>query len=187
MEVHAMLSRLSLRSLFAIAISVFAMNTASAQSEVQLEGNAAYSIRGTRSNAAVTASVSRIANYCYECTFQVQMILTLSRSPFSSNRGVSGITVARSSSFYLSPRTYMTNVSASGRTSLPAGRYYPIMLAINPSTNDIYSGTGFRRQLTARSIAKNVPALRRLALRNSRKAGSDAPKFTEVVGQRSAN
>lgn len=178
-----MFSRFSLRALILTGFSLLAINTAAAQSEVYLEGNAAYTVRGTRSNAAVTASVSRVANYCYECTFRVQVILTLSRTPFSPNRGVSGQTIARSSQFFLSPRTYMPNVTATGRTSLPSGRYFPIMLAVDPVTKTIYSGTGFNRQLTARSIAKNVPALRRLALRNIKKSGDDAPKFTELAGR----
>jgi hypothetical protein len=185
MEVPVMFSRFSLRAALITGLSFLAVGSASAQSDVYLEGNAAYSVRGTRSNAAVTASISRVANYCYECIFRVQVILTLSRTPFSPYRGVSGQTIARSSQFLLSPRTYMPNVTASGRTSLPSGRYFPIMLAVDPVTKTIYSGTGFNRQLTARSIAKNVPAFRRLTLRSIKNVGADAPKFTEVAGRNS--
>jgi len=178
-----MFSRFSLRALLVTGISIITVSTAAAQSNVLLEGNAAYSVRGTRSNAAVTASISRVANYCYECTYRVQLILTLSRTPYSPSRGVSGQTIASSSQFSLSPRTYMANVTATGRASLPSGRYFPIMLAVDPVTRTIYSGTGFNRQLTARSIAKNVPALRRLTLRNIKKSGADAPTYTEIAGR----
>jgi hypothetical protein len=103
------------KTLFTIFASLTISSFANAQTGIKMAGNVSFRATPSGSSYVWTGNVTEVRNYDYSDASGLRLAIVASKSCARSGNLI-GTVAAKSSSFNLPARTYVTGVRASGRT-----------------------------------------------------------------------